>query len=59
MTPAGVLFVANVRRELLSLPKATNEQASDNAAHQMEIVHPIRQRQEEQTRRRLTENQAR
>jgi hypothetical protein len=52
-----------LEEELLSFPKAINDDASDSAAYQVEIAQPIgpveERRQVEQTRRRLTENQAR
>ena len=54
---------ADLEEELLSFPKAVNDDANDSAVYQAEIAQPPGQRQETiavaETRQRLVQNQSR
>lgn len=63
LTIAGQNQCKDLEEELLSFPKAINDDASDSAAYQVEIAQPPGNAREQQqvaeTRRTLTQNQAR
>jgi hypothetical protein len=63
LTVGGDNQCKDLEEELLSFPKAINDDASDSAAYQVEIAQPpgnvVEQQSVAETRRRLTENQSR
>jgi hypothetical protein len=63
LTVSGENQCKDLEEELLSFPKAVNDDASDSAAYQVEIALPpgnvMEQRDVAETRRKLTENQSR
>jgi hypothetical protein len=63
LTVAGQNQCTDLEEELLSFPKSPNDDTSDSAAYQVEVAQPPNgmeeKRQVQETRERLTQNQAR
>lgn len=63
LTVGGENQCKDLEEELLSFPRAVNDDASDSAAYQVEVAQPpgnVEERQQvSETRRKLTENQSR